>query len=66
MCVGRPEGGERRRRGLQKALITHYLGYAPDADKSSEASNHRNGVTAKTLRVLHILKGLAFTVGARH
>lgn len=46
-------------------MITHYLGYAPDADKSSEACN-RNGVTAKTLRVLHTLKGLAFTVGARH
>jgi len=31
------------------AELTHHLGYAPGADKPSEASNHRNGATAKTV-----------------
>jgi len=37
---------------IERALgaeLTHHLGYAPGADKPSEASNHRNGATAKTV-----------------
>ena len=37
---------------IERALgaeLTHHLGYAPGADKPSEASNHRNGVTGKTV-----------------
>ena len=42
---------------FQKALIeaamegelTHHLGYAPGADKPDQATNHRNGGTAKTV-----------------
>ncbi len=36
---------------IERALgaeLTHHLGYAPGADKPVEASNHRNGATAKT------------------
>lgn len=37
---------------IERALsaeLTHHLGYAPGADKPVEASNHRNGATAKTV-----------------
>ncbi len=37
---------------IERALgaeLTHHLGYAPGADKPLEASNHRNGATAKTV-----------------
>jgi len=37
---------------IERALgaeLTHHLGYAPGADKPSEANNHRNGATAKTV-----------------
>ncbi len=37
---------------IERALgaeLTHHLGYAPGADKPSEADNHRNGATAKTV-----------------
>ena len=37
---------------IERALsaeLTHHLGYAPGADKPSEASNHRNGATGKTI-----------------
>ena len=37
---------------IERALgaeLTHHLGYAPGADKPSEASNHRNGATGKTV-----------------
>ena len=31
------------------AELTHYLGYAPGADKPIDASSHRNGATGKTV-----------------
>jgi putative transposase len=37
---------------IERALgaeLTHHLGYAPGADKPEDASNHRNGATAKTV-----------------
>jgi hypothetical protein len=37
---------------IERALgaeLTHHLGYAPGADKPSEANNHRNGATGKTV-----------------
>jgi transposase-like protein len=37
---------------IERALgaeLTHHLGYAPGADKPMDASNHRNGATAKTV-----------------
>ena len=37
---------------LERALgaeLTHHLGYPPGAPKPSEATNHRNGTTAKTV-----------------
>ncbi len=37
---------------IERALgaeLTHHLGYAPGEDKPLEASNHRNGATAKTV-----------------
>ena len=37
---------------IERALgaeLTHHLGYAPGSDKPSEASNHRNGATGKTV-----------------
>ena len=37
---------------IERALgaeLTHHLGYAPGGEKPVEASNHRNGATAKTL-----------------
>lgn len=37
---------------IERALgaeLTHHLGYAPGAEKPTEASNHRNGATAKTV-----------------
>ncbi len=37
---------------IERALgaeLTHHLGYAPSADKPEDASNHRNGATAKTV-----------------
>ncbi|MFK0730451.1 MAG: IS256 family transposase [Gloeotrichia echinulata HAB0833] len=37
---------------IERALgaeLTHHLGYAPGADKPIDASNHRNGATAKTV-----------------
>ena len=32
-----------------KAELSHHLGYGPDADKPTGASNHRNGASAKTV-----------------
>ena len=37
---------------IERALggeLTHHLGYPPGADKPDDASNHRNGSTAKTV-----------------
>ena len=37
---------------IERALgaeLSHHLGYAPGTNKSSEASNHRNGASAKTV-----------------
>ena len=37
---------------IERALgaeLTHHLGYAPGGEKPVEASNHRNGATAKTV-----------------
>ncbi len=37
---------------IERALgaeLTHHLGYAPGADKPTDASNHRNGATGKTV-----------------
>jgi transposase-like protein len=37
---------------IERALgaeLSHHLGYAPGTNKPSEASNHRNGASAKTV-----------------
>lgn len=37
---------------IERALsvgLSHYLGHAPGTDKPEEASNHRNGASAKTV-----------------
>ena len=34
---------------ILSAELSHHLGYLPGADKPSEASNHRNGASGKTV-----------------
>lgn len=33
------------------AELTHHFGYAPGADRPGSTTNHRNGVTAKTVLI---------------